>query len=286
MHLTNGIVDLDVAAEFGPRIVRYGFCGDANLLADVPHLSTPTPWGDWTPRGGHRLWVAPENMPGSYAPDAAPVAIDDAGPLAVVVRQDTDCSGVQKTIAVRLAADASTVFLDHTIANRTAWPIRVAPWAITIVVPGTVAVPQPPFRPHPEALLPEQTLVQWAYTNLSDPRWTFGRELILLTPDAARQEPQKIGIGGGAAWCALIRGGTVFMKRTRPDPAAEYPDRGSAIEIFTAGDYLELETLGPLQVLVPGATATHVEQWDLFRGVDLGSSESSRAAVLRALART
>src|SRR4029078_6981257 len=107
MRCTMGIVDLELATEFGPRIVHYGFCGDANLLADVPHLSTPTPWGDWKPRGGHRLWVAPEQMPGSYAPDAAPVAIEDAGPLAVVVRQETDCSGIQKTIAVSLSHAAT-----------------------------------------------------------------------------------------------------------------------------------------------------------------------------------
>jgi hypothetical protein len=279
-------VDVDVATDFGPRVVRYGFCGEPNLLADVPQLSTPTPWGEWRPHGGHRLWVAPERMPGSYAPDAAPVGIEDAAPLAVRVREETDRSGIQKTIDIRLSADSSTVVLDHTIVNRTEWPIRVAPWAITIVVPGPVAVPQPPFRPHPEALLPERTLVQWAYTDLSDPRWTFGRELILLTPDAARREPQKIGIGGAVGWCALMVGRTVFMKRTTPDPAAEYPDRGSAIEIFTAGEYLEVETLAPLQTLAPGGAATHTERWDLFGAVDLGSTESSRAAVLRALART
>jgi hypothetical protein len=287
MHrLSNGIVDLDLATEFGPRIVRYAFCGEANLLAETPHLSTPTPWGPWQPRGGHRLWVAPEHMPGSYAPDAAPVIVEDTGLNAVRVRQHTDLAGIEKSLAVRLAADRSTVTIDHTIANRTAWPIRVAPWAITIVTPGTVVVPQPAFRPHPEALLPEQTLVQWAYTDLSDPRWTLGRELIALTPDAARRDPQKIGIGAAQGWCALIRDRTVFMKRTVPDPSAEYPDRGSSIEIFTAGDYLEIETLGPLQLLPPGAAATHVERWDLFAGVDLGTTESSRAAVLRALART
>jgi len=285
-RLTNGIVELDVSTEVGPRILRYAFSGDANVLADVEHLSTPTPWGDWKPRGGHRLWVAPEHMPGSYAPDDAPVGIQDAGPLAARLCQDTDRSGIQKILGLRLAADSSTVVVEHTIVNHVPWPIRVAPWAITIVAPGAVALPQPAFRPHPDALLPEQTLVQWAYTDLSDPRWTFGRELIVLTPDAARPEPQKIGVGSTAGWCALIRGGTIFMKRTSPDPSAEYPDRGSTIEIFTAGDYLELETLGPLRLLAPGASATHVERWDLFAGVDLGNTEASRAAVLRALART
>jgi hypothetical protein len=287
MHrLSNGIVDLDLATDFGPRIMRYAFCGEVNLLAETPQLSTPTPWGPWQPRGGHRLWVAPEHMPGSYAPDTAAVIVEDAGLNAVLVRQHTDRAGIEKSLAIRLAADRSTVIIDHTIANRTTWPIRVAPWAITIVTPGTVVVPQPTFRPHPEALLAEQTLVQWAYTDLSDPRWALGRELIALTPDPARPDPQKIGVGGSQGWCALIRDGTVFMKRTAPDLSAEYPDRGSTVEIFTAGDYLEVETLGPLQLLPPGAAATHTERWDLFAGVDLGSTESSRAAVLRALART
>ena len=33
----------------------------------------------WQPRGGHRVWIAPEDIVKSYAPDNAPVAIQVQG---------------------------------------------------------------------------------------------------------------------------------------------------------------------------------------------------------------
>jgi hypothetical protein len=40
---------------------------------------------------------------------------------------------------------------------------------------------------------------------------------------------------------------------------AEYPDLGCNYEIFTNSMLTELENLGALQTLEPGATATHIE---------------------------
>ncbi len=40
---------------------------------------------------------------------------------------------------------------------------------------------------------------------------------------------------------------------------------GSTAEVFTNADILELETLGPLTKLEPGAVVEHVEDWFLFR---------------------
>ncbi len=50
-------------------------------------------------------------------------------------------------------------------------------------------------------------------------------------------------------------------------PAAEYPDRGCSFETYTDGQILELESLGPLATLQPGASVEHVERWYLVRGV-------------------
>jgi hypothetical protein len=283
VRLTNGVVDVDVSTEFGPRVMRYRFCGGENMFAEVPHLSTPTPQGVWKPRGGHRLWVAPEHMPGSYALDDRPVMHEEIDAGAAVFRQPVDSTGIEKSLTVRLSREVSTVIVEHTVTNRSSWPIRVAPWAITIVAPGTVAIPQPPYRSHNEALLPAQTIVLWSYTDLNDSRWLIGPRLIRVTPDPARPQPQKIGVGSPQGWCALLRARTVFMKQVEWDGTAEYPDRGSNIEVFTAGDYLELETLGPLRVLAPDAAATHTERWDLFRDVEVGSTEESQDAALRAL---
>ena len=68
-RLSNGTVDLVVPREIGPRILRYGLADRENMLGEYPQLQTATALGEWKPWGGHRLWVAPEEMPQSYAPD-------------------------------------------------------------------------------------------------------------------------------------------------------------------------------------------------------------------------
>jgi hypothetical protein len=284
MVLTNGIVDVEVTTEVGPRVLRYGFTGGENIFADVPHLATPTPWGDWKPRGGHRLWVAPEHLPGSYAPDDEAVEYSVASALNATFRQAADRAGIEKRIDVQLTPGTTEVVVGHTIVNRTVWPIRVAPWAITIVrSDATAVIPRAPYRSHDEDLLPAQALVQWSFTDLTDPRWSIGPRLIRLTPDKQRREPQKIGAGNTSGWCGLLRGDSMFVKRFAWEPDAEYPDLGCNNEVYTDGDYLEIETLGPLRLLDPGESATHIERWYLFANVNAGHTDASQDAAFRAL---
>jgi hypothetical protein len=286
LRLTNAIVDVVVSIDAGPRVLRYAFVDGDNVFAQVPNLATPTPIGKWKPVGGHRLWVAPESMPGSYAPDLEPVAHEMITPLAASFRQKADAAGIEKAITVRLAPASSEVVVTHTITNRTYWPISVAPWAITIVASdGTAVIPQPPHRSHAEDLLPARAVVQWSFTDLTDPRWSIGPQLIRLTPDPSRAAAQKIGVSNEQGWCALVRGRTVFMKRFAWDRRATYPDFGCNNEVFTAGAYLEIETLGPQTVLHPGGSSTHIERWFLFRDVELGESEAEQHAALSVLLR-
>jgi hypothetical protein len=264
-RLTNGVVDLVVSGARGMRITRYGLAGGPNMLASAPGPSVPTTFGPWKPLGGHRLWVAPESMPGSYAPDAEPVRIDLAGERGADVCQPADAAGIEKRLRIELAATGTVVRVTHTIVNRTCWPIRVAPWAISIVrTDGTAIIPQPVFRSHKDDFLPARPMAQWAFTDVTDPRWSIGAALIRLTPDAAREAPQKIGVGNTAGWCALQTPDGIYIKRSSWIEGATYPDFGCNNELFTEGDYLEMETLGPLSLLTPGGAADHVEWWGLY----------------------
>jgi hypothetical protein len=264
LSLTNGDVDLRLSLQYGPRIVHYSYRNTRNVLAETGAV-IETPAGPWHARGGHRLWVAPESLAGSYAPDNDPVELHAAGPLTARLRQRTDAAGIEKHLIVTLAPAGSTVEIGHLIVNRTPWPITVAPWAISIVTADGVAViPQPAFRRHADDLLPARPLVQWSFTDLTDTRWTFGRRLLSLTPDAGCPEPQKIGAGNRDGWCALVRDDLIFMKRFPWNPGASYPDFGCNNELYTAGHYLEMESLGPLATLAPGESAEHTEHWDLF----------------------
>ena len=282
--LTNGTVDIVVSVGDGLRISRYGLGGSANLLAPAGNRSTATPYGPWRPIGGHRLWVAPESMPGSYAPDALPIACAVRNARTGMFIQPADDAGIEKRLAISLAATGSRVTVTHTIVNRTCWPIEVAPWAISIV-PGRASafVPQPRFQSHTENFLPARAMVQWPYTDLSDPRWVVGPRLIRLTPDATRGQAQKIGVGNEAGWCAVHLDDLVFVKRFEWQAGARYPDFGCNNELFTIEDYLEVETLGPFALLAPGDAAAHTEQWSLFRAQPASAREDEQLELLESL---
>jgi hypothetical protein len=106
--------------------------------------------------------------------------------------------------------------------------------------------------------------VQWAYTDLTDPRWRVGTHLIALTPARDADGAQKIGTANERGWCAVIYDDCVFVKQTQWIVGAEYPDLGCSTELFTIGAYLEVETLAPLRLLDPDASASHTEIWRVF----------------------
>jgi hypothetical protein len=284
-RLGNGTVEVVVTTDIGPRVARYALAGGENILGEVPDAVTKTALGDWKAWGGHRLWHAPEGNPRSYAPDNAPVRFDVLGPGKVRLTQPVEAgTGIQKTITVALEPSGTRVTVTHALANANLWDVELAPWALTIMRGGgTVIVPQEPYGPHAENLLPVRPMVLWAYTDLSDPRFAIGPKYVRLRSDPARQAPQKIGLGNRQGWAAYAHGRTVFLKRFAHDASARYPDHGSNVEVFTAGPFIELETLGPLVRLGPGEVAEHVERWELFGEVDVGTTEEQAAAALAPL---
>jgi hypothetical protein len=154
------------------------------------------------------------------------------------------------------------------------WGIELAPWALTVVLGGVSIVPQEPFQPHGATFTPARPLVLWPFTNLADPRWTFGERFIRLRADPDRPQPQKLGLANKQGWCAYQREKTVFVKRFAHDPQARYADDGSNNELYAAGPFMELETLGPLQKVEPGESVEHVEHWSLFTDMDLGTTDA------------
>ncbi len=282
IRLSNGTVEVIVATDIGPRILRYGLAGEENILAEVPGIAVPTPLGAWKPWGGHRLWAAPEATPRSYAPDNDPVEHAAAGALGIRLTGGIEPgTGIQKEMIVTLDPEVSGITIDHTITNRNIWGVELAPWALTIMNGGgTTILPQEPFRSHGDDLLPARSMALWGYTDLADPRWSIGRQFIRLRTDPNRHDPQKIGIMNRQGWGAYHRGRTLFIKRFPFREGERYPDLGCNTETYTAGLFMELESLAPLQMLAPGESASHRERWYLFGDVATGDTEESIAGAL------
>ena len=282
IRLSNGTVEVVLTTTIGPRIIRYGFVGGENVLGEVPDLTTKTALGDWKPWGGHRLWSAPEAMPRSYSPDNTPIQATVEGNTVRLVQPLEPATGIVKEITVTLADTGTGVTIGHRLVNRNLWTVEMAPWAMTIMhAGGTVILPQEPYRSHDEALLPVRSVTLWAYSDLSDPRWQIGPTFLRLRNDPSRAPSQKIGIANHQGWAAYLREGTLFVKRVDWKDGAAYPDGGVNVEAYTAGAFLELETLGVLTSVEPGDAVTHEERWYLFRNVQGAASDDELDRALK-----
>lgn len=286
IRLENGEVELVLSTGVGPRILCYAFVGGQNHFAEGLDTPMQTALGAWVPRGGHRLWVAPERLPGSYAPDSVPVQVLEHGPRSVTLVQPPDAAGFEKSISVTLEDAGTRVEVTHQIRNHNAFPVEIAPWALSIVRPGTVLIPQEPYRSHDDDLQATRTLTLWSFTNLADPRWRFGQRFIRLTADPALEEAQKIGALNRQGYSAHHADGELFITRFAPassQPGVRYADMGCNNETYTAGAFMEMESLGPLETVDVGGTVTHRELWSLHRDFALEDDDGALEARIRAL---
>lgn len=275
LWLSNGAVELVVTVGLGPRVLACGFTGGENLLytdEDREPLQ-----GDYVIHGGHRLWHAPEDAERTYVPDDDPVEWTETDRGVRLVQETEAATGIQKTISLTLADDDPAVEVTHELANEGLWPVELAPWAITVMDAGGTAV-VPLSRGDPDGLLPDRSLSLWPYTDVSDDRLTFAEEAILVDQDSDAAGPLKIGASGADEWAAYVVDGVGFVKEFAYDPAATYPDDGSAVEVYSSAASLELETLGPLTELEPGESAVHTETWRLVEDVEAESPTDLRAA--------
>lgn len=282
-RLSNGTVEVILTTDIGPRVIRYGFLNAENMFAELAGNGVKTELGEWKPWGGHRLWTAPEAMPRSYSPDNSPVTYKIGGGNSIRLTQPVEPqTGIEKEMTITLDPQGSGVTVQHKLTNRNLWVIRVAPWALTILRGGGVAVlPQEPYRSHDDYLLPARPLVLWHYTKLNDPRWIIGEKYIRLKVVEEMKEPQKIGIANKQGWAAYHLGGTLFVKRFAYKDGATYPDYGSNTEVYTAGSFIEIETLAPLTDLETGNFVEHVERWNLLPNIQIKDSEASVEAAIK-----
>jgi hypothetical protein len=270
--ISNGEVDLIVTGDVGPRVIRYGFVGGQNLFKEFTDQLGKSGEPDFQMRGGDRVWKAPEDPIATWAPDNTPVTVQIT-PTGVIAREPVEpLTKLQKEIEVSLAPTGAIVTVSHRITNRGLFTIRFAPWALTQMAEGGMAISGfPPRGTHAQYLAPTNPLTMWAYTNLADPRWKFTSKYLTLRQDPSNSDSQKLGLFNKDTWTAYLLNGEVFVKRTTADPNGKYPDFGCSFETFTNNEFLEVETLGPLSNVEPGKTVELVEHWGLFRNVKLNA---------------
>ena len=269
-RVSNGEVEVIVTGDVGPRVIRFGFVGGQNLFKEYSEQMGKTGEEKFQLRGGDRVWKAPEDPVATWAPDNVPVEISPT-PTGLVARSPVEpLTMLQKEIEVHMAPSGTEVTVSHRITNRSLFPLEFAPWVLTMMAPGGMAITGfPPRGRHPINLEATNPLVMWAYTNLADKRWTFTKKYLALHQDANNSEAQKLGLFNRDTWAVYLLNGEAFVKRATADSTKAYTDFGSSFETFTNNEFLEIETLGPLTKVLPGQTVAQVEQWSLHRNVQV-----------------
>jgi hypothetical protein len=269
-HLGNRYLDLEYLAEAGPRIVRLTLA-DApgqNLLVEVPDLKLATPIGDFSLRGGHRLWHSPEVIPRTYLADDSGLIVEERTDGVRLAQPTETLSGIAKSIEIQLHANRPAVTLRHQLRNNGVWTVELAPWAITMLPLGGLAIlPQTVGALHPSALQPNRQLVLWPYTSWSDSRLVLANDYVLIHAEP-RSPACKVGYLNRQGWCAYLRQGVLFVKRFEPRPTATHADFGCNVEFYCGDRFIEMETIGPIARVEPGQTVEHAETWELHAGVE------------------
>lgn len=274
VKIANAEMELIVTTDVGPRVIRIGFVGEQNLFKDFEDMLGKAGGDQWRIYGGHRLWHAPEVKPRTYAPDNSPVEYEWSGSTLRITQPTEPSTGIQKQMEITVDGERNHVRVLHRLINRNQWGIELAPWALSVMAPGgRVILPQEPYISHQDKVLPARPLVLWNYTNMSDPRWTWGAKFVQLRQDPENSAPQKAGIGNSLGWAAYTLNGDVFIKKFPFVEDAAYPDGGCNNEVFTNESMLEVESVGALTELAPEGSVEHIEDWYLYKA-DVGDTDA------------
>ncbi len=289
-QLENGLVQVIAAEDMGPRILCYRFIGNRNIFGKLrPEIVLKSDFGNCHLWGGHRLWHAPEVKPRTYCPDNDPIVVKTVGKGVVRLTQRIEPqTRIEKEVLVRLDTHGPRVTVSHKLTNRGIWPVKLAPWAISIMKGGgTTIIPNEPYLSEEQHVLPIRSMAIWPYTDLSDSRLVFGSKFIRLQTDENIQSPLKLGVMNKQGWAAYLCEKTLFIKKFPFMENARYTDYGCNFEAYTAGKFMEIESLGSLVVLEPGESTSHTEYWYLFNNIGkCDTDDTLEKAIIPCIQRT
>jgi hypothetical protein len=262
------------------RILQFGFAGEEGVFWENPALEGqlhPSRAATWLNFGGDKSWPAPEaewpKPNGGWLPPAA----FDSTPVDAQVERDQVILtspvdpdyGIRVVRRIYFGRAAGQLTVSTRYEKISGEPRKVAIWTITqlrepVGVFSRVPLPLPGsarpdfdngFRLLSKSAPPDLKIVR-------DPAGAHGTLSLTRNPAA----PYKIGMRSTSLLWAGER--TMLKIDMHQRGEGEFPDGGSSAEIYTNPDplrYVELELLGQLSTLKPGAVIESANTYTLFR---------------------
>ena len=96
-----------VTGDVGPRVMRYGFAGGQNFFKEFADQMGKTGEAAWQPRGGHRVWIAPEDIVRAMRRTTLPSRSRCRATRSSCTGPVEALTGIEKKITVKMAAAGS-----------------------------------------------------------------------------------------------------------------------------------------------------------------------------------
>jgi hypothetical protein len=284
VKLENESLILWVTQSVGPRIIGLELRGGENLFALLPDEALDCPGeGTFNMFGGHRLWHAPEDPQRTYIPDNEPVEVTTVPGGIRVIQPVEEKTGIRKSMTITLPDEGPQVIVDHSLKNLGRLPIELAPWAITQLKSGGVAIlPQASAPVDKHGVLPNRRIVLWPYTHMNSSHINWGDWFIFVHANL-QTGSLKLGFPNPVGWLGYVLGNTLFVKSAEYKPEASYFDQGSSSECYCNPRFLELETLGPRTLISPDEVVTHRETWALYEPIDFTLDQNAVRTLVESL---
>ena len=264
LWLDNGVVELAVTLDMGPRILYYGLREGENMLKIYDEQENAAFAGEaFQPLGGHRMGYYLGADDRYCLPDDGPVEYEQIEGGARFTQKPDEGTGMRKILEITLRPGSSEAVIRHILRNESGKECLCAPCSVTIMEEGGLEViPQPCSDTRPR---PNRMIAVWPYANMADPRVLWGHQYILL--QQASMKRFKLGLSAEQGWVSYFNMGNLFVLRFAPEKGALYPDRGCSFETYTCEDMTDLEVLAPLRPLAPGETAQCEMSFTIFADV-------------------
>jgi len=266
IQIEAGGVRLLVTTSVGPRVLGLLTEDGRNHLAELPEMTLDCPGsGVFHLRGGSRLWAAPEDPRFTYRPDDDPVGVEEIVDGVRLVTRPDPVSETHRETEIRVTGPERFSF-DYRVVNHAERPQRLAAWAITMMQPlGRAFLPVLTEEFDEGGFQAQRNIVLWAYSRNDDPRYVVRDGALevrsAVMADRPLDGPFKIGTALRRGWVGHYRDGLLLIKYAGHDETCDYADLGASAQVYSHGEFTELETLGPLTDLDSGDAAEHHEDW-------------------------
>ncbi len=274
--LTLGDLQMAIDGARGARMTELSLRG-TNVLVTRDENSTygstywPSPQSSWCSTGAG-CWPPPAAVDsGAYTG-----AIEAGNSIQLTSAEGAldGVSGSTFVVGKRFTAvpESGAVDVTYTLTNTsTTVALSVAPWQVSRVATGGLTF----FG---------QGTGSVTYAPASDPTFAVTPGANELWYASAPVTHDSKAFADGTGWLAHVSEKRLLVLISYPDtqPPASAPGEAE-LEVFTNGDYVEIEAQGALAMLPPGGELTWTVRWKL-REVPSGTTVEAGSATLAALA--